>query len=467
MNLPLSQKIINNNQTSIQHRMTLTLCILFAALFGIWLQPETIFLRNIFMISGAIISLPILFENRQVFLNKKIFPGVLIVLLILWVTYHLFFLGVDFEVQKREYVHAWKRIAISFVFALGLGLSLNRVVASSSSEGLSSKYWNIIYLGFCMPAVIYCFKLAITLLANHYGLQVSPYLIKNDNFLNDNFGIPRPGWIFFTIPALAISLNRICYHLREKEVSWRKNLPYVLISLVTIFIYLIEKDRIGQIFLIGIVLIESFKVIKNLMTVKNRKQLIFFLAIVLFLVFSVIYNLKQNPNSSTFFSDAKIAIQVDHYDNWKYTPEYLPKNDQGETASDSNYKRISWIIVASRLIVSNPLGYGLMSFSFGRICKTIWPDSETSWSHSAWLDFTLGYGWIGALLFLGAAILVFINSRETSKPWNTIGLSVIGTWTALFCVKELSAEVYVNAFIFMIIFAVALTPDLTRKQLKD
>lgn len=73
--------------------------------------------------------------------------------------------------------------------------------------------------------------------------------------------------------------------------------------------------------------------------------------------------------------------------NWN---KRYPMNGLSQVPTDSNYSRLAWAIVGSRLLAENPLGYGFMSLSFAALGKEKWPDSELSWTHSAWLDFGLG-----------------------------------------------------------------------------
>lgn len=59
--------------------------------------------------------------------------------------------------------------------------------------------------------------------------------------------------------------------------------------------------------------------------------------------------------------------------------------------------------------MENPQDCGLLSLSFGAPSKERWPNSEMSWSHSAWLDFTLGYGIPGLMLLLSATLFGFFK----------------------------------------------------------
>jgi hypothetical protein len=458
---------------------TVFLCTLFAILYGIWLQPHTVFIRNFCLLGGALISLPVIYARRKAFLSKNALPIGLMVLLLVWVTIHLFFIGVDFETQRMEYFKIWKKIAISMVFALGLGLSLSSslsqghqklsVIGDDQKNSLrqSKQYWRIIFFGFCLPAIIFWIKLAITQLSIHWGWHPSPYLLQSEQIFTDPFAIHRSGYVFFTLPALAMALSRIALQVRQQQYSLKGCVVNGLVIAGTVAIYVIEADRLGLLFVVGLIGLTLLKNVKLRVLLGSPKQWAPLLLVAFVLLGFVGTRLKDNAQWKTFLSDAKMAVQVDHYENWKYTAEYLPINDKGVMVSGSNYQRIAWFIIGSRLAVSHPLGYGLMSQSFGRICKQIWPDSQTSWSHSAWLDFTLGYGWVGLGLFLFAAVLAYKQSALILPPFNSMGRDVLGVWIALFLVKEISAEAYVNAFIFVVVLVGALSLTQRERILKS
>lgn len=254
------------------------------------------------------------------------------------------------------------------------------------------------------------------------------------------------------MPALALGIFQVANAIERHQVSWANLFPSVLGILSATLIYMIEADRLGMIFVVCLVLLGIYKIVRGLSLTLHWKKLLPAGVLALAFLVVTVAMLKNNAQWKTFFSDAKIAVQVDRYDNWKYPPEYLPINELGVKASDSNYKRIAWLIVGTRLSIDQPLGYGLMSQSFGRLCKQIWPESQTSWTHNAWLDFALGYGLPGFFLLFAAALMAWHSSQSTRAPWNSLGTWVLGLWIALFFVKELASEVYINAFIFMLVF---------------
>lgn len=74
-----------------RHWLALTLCWLFAILYGVWMLPEKVFIRHFCLVTGAILSLYVIYPNRKLLLKKEAAPIWIIALLILWVTFHLFF----------------------------------------------------------------------------------------------------------------------------------------------------------------------------------------------------------------------------------------------------------------------------------------------------------------------------------------------------------------------------------------
>lgn len=114
--------------------------------------------------------------------------------------------------------------------------------------------------------------------------------------------------------------------------------------------------------------------------------------------------------------------------------------------------------MALRLIRDNPLGYGVMDLSFAYLGRIQWPEAEClHQSHSAWLDFALGYGIPGVLLLLLAAILAWAYSKDAPQPWADIGRWGLGSMMLLLITTEISSEIFVNALIFLIVLTSTLS----------
>jgi O-antigen ligase len=130
----------------------------------------------------------------------------------------------------------------------------------------------------------------------------------------------------------------------------------------------------------------------------------------------------------------------------------VPINEKGENVSGTNYDRISWAIVAIRLLGDNPLGYGLVDRSFRHLSQKVWPESSLAQSHSGWLDFALGVGIPGVLLVLLTFLWGLKACRYISEPWKTINWSIVAGIILLFITTEVSQSIYI-AGLFLIMGA--------------
>lgn len=106
--------------------------------------------------------------------------------------------------------------------------------------------------------------------------------------------------------------------------------------------------------------------------------------------------------------------------------------------------------------MQNPLGYGLLSLSFGGLGKQIWPNAQISWTHSAWLDFALGYGLPSLIMIWLAIALAWQRAKALNPPLNTLGRWGLLIAAAVMLTKEISTEVVVNSMMFMIVWVTAM-----------
>ena len=455
MNNQISQSHSQQSVQKIPHWIVLLMCVLFALLYGVWILPHTVFVRHFAMGLGSLFGLWVTYQNRSLLWQRRALPTVLICLLLIWVTLHLFWIGRDYSLQSLEYFKIWKKIALSLPFAFGLGLA----IASNDADSVKCRqYWQIIYLGFCLPTLIYFGKFAYAKLAGIYGYPTPSYLLLVAYGGGEQaFGIPRAWYVLFCMPAFAIALGRIVQLIKQYHFGLRTSWTYLAILPLTVALFFIEADRFGMVYAafflslsFGIIL---FKYCKRL-SWKGGVILVLAAAVSLSLVS---LSVTKNPQWKTLVADSKVAAQVDHYDNWKNRNKGYPVNELGQIPTDSNYSRLAWAIVGSRLLIENPLGYGLMSLSFGALGKEKWPDSDLSWTHSAWLDFGLGYGLPGLFLLAFAVMLGWHYSTYSKAPWNLIGCWGLASMALVMTTKEVSAESAINAIIFLALWVSALS----------
>lgn len=449
-----------NSYTSAQlepfpHWATLLMCLLFAVLYGVWILPHTVFLRLLCMVLGGLLGLWAIYRYRSLLWQKNAISIALVLSLLVWVTIHLFWIGRDFNAQSLEYTKIWKKIALSIPFAIGLGLG---IASNFSSEAKCRRYWQIIFLGFCLPTLVYFTKFSYAKFATNYGYPIPNHLLLIPYGSGEHaFGVARAWYVFFCLPAFAISLGLIIQLIRQHHFSFYNSWYYLAMLPLTVTLFFIEADRFGMIY-VTLLLLLTFGIIfgRYFKDLKWKKAL-GLLLIAGICVWLIIQSVSKNPQWKTLVADTKVAVQVDRYDHWKNRAKGYPANEYGQIPTDSNYSRTAWAIVGARLLVENPLGYGLMSTSFAPLGKAKWPDSDLSWTHSAWLDFALGYGLPGLFLLTLATALAWRQGTQLLSPWSQMACWGLLAMALVMTTKEVSAEAVINALIFLSLLVSAMS----------
>ena len=185
---------------SVPNWMAPTLCILFAILWGVWLLPETVFIRHTAMVLGAIIGLYVCIIYKNLFLKKEAIPIYAILLLLGWINLHYFFIGTNHALQYQELTGVWKKVVLCIPFALGLGIAIGK----SNQKNLC---WSLFYFGLILPTFIYFAKWVLTKNAIEWNIQ-SPYLLLNPDY-SMPFGISRALYPFYCLPSFVIAVYLI------------------------------------------------------------------------------------------------------------------------------------------------------------------------------------------------------------------------------------------------------------------
>lgn len=438
-------------------------CVCFSILFGVWVLPETILVRHVCLILGALSGLYVAYQNRRFFLSTKAFPIWMLILLFAWALFHLFFLGQDFEVQWQEWTTIWKRSAIGLVFAVGLGLSLASQASASGNltepgkmSGPCTVSWQIIFIGLALPTLIYWVKFGAGILQAGGLVDVWESLLLQKD-ASSRYFIHKSAYAFFCLPLLAVSLGRLYQLYLASRLKSVEAIVYIACFFLVLFNFILEKDRNGEIYTLFLSLVFCGLLLKTHMSSFSRQKIVLVIIVALMPILAAVYQYHNNPQWNSLFSDAEIAIQIDKYNNWQDQAALMPpKNSEGKQISGTNYERIAWGTAALRLIGQNPLGYGLVERSFGHLGMKVWPQAKLHQSHSGWLDFTLGMGIPGALLLLGAGVLAWAQTNKTQVPWGTLGWWGLSSLLLLLCTTELSQKVYIDALIFLTAMVAAL-----------
>ena len=442
--------------------------VLFAILYAVWILPETILIRHICLISGAAIGLYQIVHFRALLIKKSALPAWLLLGLFIWAIFHLLFLSSNVELQLHEFKTIWKRTTLGAIFALGLGLALAHVEPQKRRGFLP-----ILYLGLIAPTLIYIFKYSLTHNAQAWGLQIPEYLKQG---VSGTFYIAKTSYVCFCLPTLAVALGQLLLSIRNHIwLSW-SNAVYALSIPAIFFVFYAENIKNGVIY--GTLLILIFAVLLLLVNFKQhwRKKVAFIgLASVLVGMF-LVNHVQKNESWRTFRADMVIALDTELYDHWKFFgAKGYPNNESGKMVSVTNYERLAWGKVGLFLVPDNPLGYGLIEESFGKLTKQKWPESSLRQSHSGWLDLTLGVGIPGLILVWAAMLSSFMLLGRVSQgvitPWVNTCRWILLASLMMWFTTEISQKVFFDVLIFWIALssglAAALSPTLAPSLVVD
>ena len=441
------------------------MCWLFAILFGVWALPHTVFIRHTCMVLGCFLGLYViayLWKNGLLKIQVKAIPIFLILALFAWVTIHLLWIGKDPQLQWQEFARAWKKIFITFPFAIGLGLGI-RYVIDVRDENQSRKLWRIMYFALLLPTTIFFIKFGLTEWSHLAKFSLSPYLVLSQDW-SFSSGMPKYFYVFFSLPAFAIAVGAITHAVLKNTLSLKALAIYFVAVLTVPLIFYIQTVRNGMVYAAALVMIAVGLLGYSILTKRVlKKQVIFGALAILLVVVMAVASIKANPAWKMLAADVKVAMQLDGIDNWKYQGQLgvpYPINEHGMTVNPSNYDRATWLLAGIKLISENPLGYGLMTLSFDHLTKAKWPNSFMSQTHSAWLDFALGYGIPAVTLFSVALFLAWRNSKHLKEPWCYVGRWGLGVLGLVMLTTEISSEIFINALIFMAAMTASLSINL-------
>lgn len=441
-------------------------CISFAILFGIWAVPETILIRHVCLIMGALVGLYVIVRNRHLLLTRQALPIGLLLLLFGWALFHLLYLGTNPRLQFDELTSIWKRTFIGYIFAVGFGLALAGHVQDREPKGGQRQrriMWGIVYFGFMLPTLIYLVKYVLTFEAPKFGFIAPEYLKLHYGSLP--FYMPKTVYVAFCLPSFAISLGQIVGEIGRRQ--WRP--IFIFLNVVScaavLFVFYTENIKNGVAHAMTLFIIFCIFLFLQYRAQIRLRGAILILVMLVALGFFSLSHVKKNESWSSLLADARIAIQIDRYEHWKFNwAQGFPNNALGKRVSETNYERIAWGVAGTQLLLDNPLGYGLIERSFGHLAKERWPESKLHQSHSGWLDLALGLGLPGIALILAALGIGLLRCQHLSMPTASFGFSLSLSLALLWCTTEVSQKVYFDWLIFAIAWVGALSMGMRTVQ---
>ena len=328
--------------------------------------------------------------------------------------------------------------------------------------------WMLIWLGLIAPEVIYLIKWVLMRYGADWGLNVQDYLKLWRG--SAPFYVSKNTYVCFCLPVLAVALGQIKYQLDQNCSSALTYIFYVGTIFGVLFVFWGEQIFNGFIYtLLCSITLGCMLFWKHFKHTANIQELIVMIFICSLTTASV-YQIKSDPHFQSFLADAKVAVQLDKYPQWKNGEHGYPQNEFGFEVNGSNYERVSWFIYGLQLIPRYPSGYGLLQSSFGHLVINDHPNSKIQQSHSGWIDLILGIGLPGAGFILAALFLAMRGCSQSIGVFSGANISRtlqmrlyhIGYWILLslglaWCTTELSQRIYIDNLLFWIALATGLS----------
>jgi hypothetical protein len=423
------------------HYLEWVLILMGSLLVGIWAVKDTIALRNILLVTGALGSIFFFYRNKrsEVFrrLNANWLPILCIGIVFCWVVFHYFFLSISPEVQYHELVSNWLRCFLGSIFGLATGMALTRyprylflswlgILISffllfaqyvPLAWGLGDvyvpfPYWEFkryLFIGKINPMFM-----GVLMIAGSTG-----YLLDAVNSGSKNF--IRNACIFWLI-CLAMALYSFAFIINTRS-------GILLSSLI-----------IGCWSIYGFLLLFTKR--NSAFTLKSSTIRRFTYALVLALVLISVFAYQQIQRDSGWqqlIEDVKIGYQIEKYPQWQDVWTFgFPKTESGKVVTYNTYERVAWATAGVKSIANHPLGVGILILPLGLAAKELFPGVTPLSTHSGWVDLTLSFGlpFLALMWLANFTILYFAIRQKSPFKYTLITLSMV--FFAVFTIGELS-----------------------------
>ena len=427
-----------------------TLTFLVCFIFFIWCIPNTIALRNILLLLGAINAVYLIISYRHQFsvINQKYLPLALLAGLYLWAVVHYQFFSLNPELELKELQSIWLRALAGSLMALALPLCLigNRPLAVIFFIFLFSTPLINIFLYIC-------------------ACITSGYLITPQQYVG-GFLFKKIETVFFGSMATAIAAaNLITIFTQKNRFQPVQTLSsgFWLFGIVICFISaVISNTKNGILIGLFVAFVAGGYSLVSAIRGKSDRKIGAILALGL-IVFSLgawkIHDHFSTGGWNTLLTDVRTAIDVDNHSEWRAGnfDVLLPLNEDGVVVSGSTYMRVAWSVVGIRLIKMYPFGFGSINDSYHGLTNHSGLDpGKHGQTHSGWIDFGLAYGIPGLILLAGSLFCIIWLAFPSPSVWQLQAFFIALTVFPLALIAEITWKQYFEAALFFVTYAAIL-----------
>jgi hypothetical protein len=426
----------------------LIICIS-TVLLAIWSIRDTIALRNVLLVLGALVALFLIkqyLKQPQKIASNSIWhyaPIILSACTLVWVGIHYLVFSQDSALQLKDLTSTWVRVLMASMIGAATGLVIK------DNPQRSQYLWFGIFCSFAYLLVHYleAYSQSGALFMPDYYFT-SPFSNKINTVLMGGLFIAA----ICGASATALTSKYSPSYPRIIYIYWAIAVAIILFAYTTI---IDTRNGLG----VGLILLSAWVLYvfcvmlgRQLLTrTLNWKRGILILLPILFIFIFVQQHLNINRGWNNFFEDISIGFQIDEVPNWQNIQKFgYPKTPSGEEVYPNNYERAAWAAAGVRTIQENPLGYGLLEHSLGKMIQKSYPEAVIRSSHSAWVDFGLAFGIPGLALVLGALISAIALAIRSHSPNKLLVVWMAFSLLLIFTIAEVSSNHTIEILFFCI-----------------
>jgi O-antigen ligase len=388
---------------------------LFSLLIFILPIPGTLALRNVLAVSLMLILFIIFITNKnhKSLFRFKEFYKILkpLIVLTLFILFHCIFVSTETALSLSEFKSHWVYPMLYFVIGSLITFHIFKFSSFSKDVLINALFFTLLL------HILYLDYFSTKFFLQEYTIKRSGGLLQS----------PASANYISNILASIISVE-VLYRLRFKDrVLKVSNLFLYLIALIVLFSYLFEGVRFGYIclFIIGIEFIFFYYLYNRKITLK--KKLLSILIFTLIFILPLGASIKFDDRWSSIIKTIPLAMETETNLYWQnsHNKDIVPRFESGQISSESNYLRLAWFFKGVEYIRLNPMGIGYSRNAFGRAIEMYEGNNEASGyhSHSSIIDFTIGIGIIGTLIWLFFIYrLINIAYKKASNDYDYYAL---------------------------------------------
>jgi hypothetical protein len=449
----------------------IALIVLTSFLLGIWATVGTIALRNVLLVLATALSIiyltqwfkaqPVSFLQNQFRYSSILYwlPSALIMAMFIWVIVHYLFFSQFLQKQWDELTSTWLRSLMASIigFACALALRRNQSFAWLLSLGLIVSFLVLIYQ-YIPKALANRSLLATDYFGNYiYWAKFSGVLAGIILFAGTlGFSLDGARRLFTSSSEVTRQTSRF------QKIGLGFAITLGLFLPIYSFVYIFSaKNGVGVaaiLFIFWLVVGGIYLVIhffgKGRHQFSNRNQLRWVLSCLIVIstfIWLGYQHIKNNPGWESLIEDIRISVQIDTHQNWKSPPKYgYPKRADGSNVAGNTYERVSWGTVGLRLIADHPLGNGMLRSMPSQMQQVGIEFNDVVYTHSAWIDLGLSYGWPGLLLIPTALLLCLITCiKKYRGPYRATVASLAVSFLVLYLVGEYAFQHGIEILLFI------------------